>query len=81
MLYIKKSFFLSIGCAILLSSGVFLFATPLTALFGVSTSIYEECRIALLITALSFPFIGITRLTSAVFMQQESQKTPLYWYT
>ena len=63
----KKSFFLSIGCAILLSSGVFLFATPLTALFGVSTSIYEECRIALLITALSFPFIGITRLTSAVF--------------
>lgn len=63
----KKAFFLSIGCAMLLSAGVFLFSQPLTALFGVSSSIYEECRIALLITALSFPFIAITRLTSAVF--------------
>ena len=62
-----KSFFLSIVCSLLLCVSVFLFVKPLAYLFGIDAGLYEECRMALLITALAFPAIGITRLTSAIF--------------
>lgn len=62
-----KSFFLTIVCSLILCISVFLFIKPLTALFGISNPLFEECKTALLITAIAFPAIGITRLTSAIF--------------
>lgn len=63
----RKAFFVSLGVSVILFMGVYLFNEPLTGLFGVSHSLYDGTKLALIITALSFPFIGISRLTSAVF--------------
>ena len=58
--------------------GVYLFNEPLTGLFGVSHSLYDGTKLALIITALSFPFIGISRLTSAVFYASGRSKNSTF---
>ena len=63
----QKAFFLSLTVAVFLCVSCFLFAPALTALFGISSDLFMLTETALLITALSFPFIAITRLTSAFF--------------
>ena len=76
----QKAFFLSLTVAVFLCVSCFLFAPALTALFGISSDLFMLTETALLITALSFPFIAITRLTSAFFYatgkeQAESRDT------
>lgn len=63
----QKAFFLSTVCALGMCISVFLFIRPLTGLFGIQGQLYEDCRLALLITALAFPALATSRLTSAVF--------------
>ena len=70
----KKAFLMTLVTSILLCTAVFLFQEPLTALFGISDSLFADTRQALLITALSFPCLGITRLTSAIFYATEKTK-------
>lgn len=74
----KKAFFLSLISSITMCVLVFAFCRPLTSLFGVSQSIYQETRTALLITSLSFPFIAIARLTSAVFYATGKSKNSTF---
>ena len=49
----------------------FIISITLTSLFNVDNGIYDECRKALIITALSFPFIGNNRLSCALFYATE----------
>ena len=73
-----KAFFLTLLTAGLLSAAVLIFQNPLTALFGVSEAIFDMVKAALLITALSFPFLGITRVTSAFFYATEKTKNSTF---
>lgn len=74
----RKAFFVSLGVSVILFMGVYLFNEPLTGLFGVSHSLYDGTKLALIITALSFPFIGISRLTSAVFYASGRSKNSTF---
>lgn len=74
----QKALFLTLITSVLLCISCFIFVDVLTALFGVSSAIYAETRTALLITALAFPFIGITRLTSAVFYAMEQNRNSTF---
>lgn len=74
----KKAFYLTIATALILSLAVYIFQTPLTALFGISDSIFQQSQTAILITCISFPFLGITRLTSAVFYATNKTKNSTF---
>ena len=63
----RKAMIMSLVVSFVLSGLAIYFANDLTALFGLSSSLFAPARLALIITAISFPFIGIVRLTSAVF--------------
>lgn len=63
----KRAFFLSCGFSLFLCALTCAFASQLAILFGVSEALIEGTRMALVLTSLSYPFIGIVRLTSAVF--------------
>lgn len=58
---------LSLGVSLALCALTIVFCQELTALFGLSNALLEPAKEAMTITAISFPFIGITRLVSAVF--------------
>ena len=63
-----RSLFVTIAVSLILCIAVVLFLNPLTALFGISDAIFEGAKTAILITTVSFPFLGITRVTSAIFL-------------
>ena len=77
----RKAFFVTIAVSLILCIAVVLFLNPLTALFGISDAIFEGAKTAILITTVSFPFLGITRVTSAIFMRQKKHEIPLFWST
>lgn len=74
----KKAFFVSIGVSFVLFMSIYLFNEPLTGLFGVSNDLYTDTKLALIIMSLSFPFIGISRLTSAVFYASGRSKNSTF---
>lgn len=63
----RKSTILSLSVAMLLAIAVILFQTPLTMLFGISEGLRDMCGTAVIISAISFPFLGIARLITAYF--------------
>ena len=67
----KKAISISFIISITLTILVIIFPNTLTSLFNVDNGIYDECRKALIITALSFPFIGNNRLSCALFYATE----------
>ena len=67
----KKAITLSLAISTTLTILVIIFPNILTSLFNVDNIIYHECRNALIITALSFPFIGNNRLSCALFYATE----------
>lgn len=70
----RKAFIVTILTSFILCAAVVVFLNPLTALFGISDSVFEGAKTAILITTLSFPFLGITRVTSAVFYATEKTR-------
>lgn len=73
-----KAFMMTLITAVILFGAIFLFQEPLTALFGISDALLSSTQNALLITAVSFPFLGITRLTSAVFYATDKTKNSTF---
>lgn len=69
-----KSFLLTLGVSLSLGILVSMLAQPLTMLFGIGEGIQNASSIAVMITALSFPFLGIVRLTSAYFYATAQSK-------
>lgn len=69
-----KAFLLTLGAGIALSLLICICRVPLTQLFGISEVLMEPASKAVMITALSCPFIGITRLTSAFFYASEKTR-------
>ena len=74
----RKAFFVTIAVSLILCIAVVLFLNPLTALFGISDAIFEGAKTAILITTLSFPFLGITRVTSAIFYATEKTRNSTF---
>lgn len=70
-----KAFYMSLIVALFLCLGVVYFQVPLTNLFGVSEQLVDATRSAILITAISFPFLGIVRCTSAYFYASGQAKS------
>lgn len=68
------SLLVSCGLALLVVIGI----DPLTSAFGVQDTIKEATEIAVIITAFSFPFLGIARLTSAYFYAIEKAKNSTF---
>lgn len=76
-----KAFYLAVLVSLLLCVAVVLFLDPLISLFGVSEAIFASVKTAVLITALSFPFLGIVRVTCALFYAtEETRKSTLLVY-
>lgn len=73
MIY-RKAFYVTLGASFLLAAAVLIFINPLTALFGISDQIFAQTKEAILITTISFPFLGIVRVTSAVFYATEKTR-------
>ena len=67
-----------IAVSLILCIAVVLFLNPLTALFGISDAIFEGAKTAILITTVSFPFLGITRVTSAIFYATEKTRNSTF---
>ena len=67
----RRALTLTIGFSIVLFIGVICFLKPLISLFGVSISLMEATKTAVMISAVSFPFQGIVRLTAAFFYASE----------
>lgn len=63
----RKSSMLSLAVALFIALFVALYQTRITALFGISEGLLEMCGVAVMISAISFPFLGIARLTTAYF--------------
>lgn len=63
----RKAFFVALVVSLLLCILTCGFADQLAYLFGVSQSLTDGTKVALTLTSLSYPFIGIIRLTCAVF--------------
>lgn len=74
----RKAFLVTIAVSLILCTAVILFLNPLTALFGISDTIFEGAKTAILITTLSFPFLGITRVTSAIFYATEKTRNSTF---
>lgn len=74
----RKAFFVTIAVSLILCIAVVLFLNPLTALFGISDAIFEGAKTAILITTVSFPFLGITRVTSAIFYATEKTRNSTF---
>lgn len=74
----RKSCLLSLTVAIFLCASVAILQTPLTALFGISSGLQEMCGRAVMISAISFPFLGIARLTTAYFYASGKPKSSTF---
>ena len=74
----RKAFFVTVAASLVLCIAVVLFLNPLTALFGISDAIFEGAKTAILITTVSFPFLGITRVTSAIFYATEKTRNSTF---
>ncbi|MCR0571067.1 MATE family efflux transporter [[Clostridium] innocuum] len=74
----RKAFFVTVAASLVFCIAVVLFLNPLTALFGISDAIFEGAKTAILITTVSFPFLGITRVTSAIFYATEKTRNSTF---
>lgn len=67
----KKARRLSLIISLTMAAIIFIYPTQLMSIFNVNNDIYHDCYQALLITALSFPFIGNNRLICSLFYASE----------
>lgn len=74
----RKAFYVTLATSFFLAGAVLIFINPLTTLFGISDQIFTMTKEAILITTISFPFLGIVRLTSAVFYATEKTRNSTF---
>lgn len=67
----QKALNLTLIFSLFLLFAIWWMKEPLISLFGVSEALMKPAKTAVIITALSFPFLGLVRLTCAMFYASE----------